>query len=243
MLLFAARAAERKSIAIPPVKLSLNVENQPLNVSVSGTLADLGKTAGGEQFRLRLATDLSDLQAHLTPLLGAVLDRADRCGDRIQLHDAVIRPGEPRAVVTATLHYERWACLKAFGKQMNKRLVGGDGVVKIELLPGVENNALHVASKVTSIEADGSLGELLRSGSLGDSLRQKVEHTIVNAVQKSTRAIPSLPPALEQMVTLRDIRFANGGGGRLNVVAEGDLTVPEGQVQSLLQLAGRAVGR
>ncbi len=238
-----AYAGGLTGITIPPVKVALKIENQPVNVSVSGTLAPLGKADGGERFRLRLATDLSGLQAHLTPLLSAALNRADRCGDRIELHDAVMTPGEPRAMLTARLHYERWGCMKAFGKQITKRLVGGNGVVVIELAPGVENNTLHVNSRVKSIEADGSLGDLLRSGTLGDSLREKVERTIVNAVEKSTRAIPSLPPSFENMVALRDVRFADGGGGRLQVVAEGELTVPEAQVQALLHLAGGAVGR
>jgi hypothetical protein len=179
----------------------------------------------------------------LTPLLRAAVNRADRCGDHIDIQDAVLQPGEPRALLVTSLHYERWACAKAFGRQITRRLVGGNGVVKIELTPAVEKNTLHLTSQVKSIEADGSLGEMLRSGSLGESLREKVERTIVNAIEKSTKAIPSLPPAMENMVALTNVRFADGGAGRLTVVAAGEATVPERQLEALLKLVAGVPGR
>jgi hypothetical protein len=33
------------------------------------------------------------------------------------------------------VHYERYACVKALGKEIVKRLVGGNGVVELNLTP------------------------------------------------------------------------------------------------------------
>ncbi|MCX6620981.1 MAG: hypothetical protein NTY38_07850, partial [Acidobacteria bacterium] len=88
-LIGASVAGEQKVIAIPAVKASLTIGNQPVTIGVSGTLSRLAKTGDAERFRLRMVTDLSDVQAHLTPLLRATVNRAERCGDHIDIQNAV----------------------------------------------------------------------------------------------------------------------------------------------------------
>jgi len=73
---------------------------------------------------LALTVDLGDFQEHLTPVLAAQVNRSERCGDRLSVEHAVIAPSAPSAVLTANVNFERYGCVKAFGKEIAKRLVG-----------------------------------------------------------------------------------------------------------------------
>jgi hypothetical protein len=73
------------------------------------------------------------------------------------------------------VHYERYACVKALGKEIVKRLVGGNSVVELNLTPSSEGGQIGLAAHVVKIDSDGSLGELLHSREqLGDSIREKI---------------------------------------------------------------------
>jgi hypothetical protein len=122
---------------------------------------------------------LSNFQENLTPVMAAQLNRSDRWGE-------------------AYVHYERFTCVKAFGKEIVKRLVGGNGVVEVNLSPLVRENRIVLAAEVRKIDADGSLGEVLRSGSLGDSLRQKIAASIESSVQKSANSPMGAPPGFRR---------------------------------------------
>jgi len=55
-----------------------------------------------------------------------------------------------------------------FGKERRNKLIGGNGVIEVKLTPAVDQQTtLRLATTVGRIEAEGALGELLRSGSLG----------------------------------------------------------------------------
>ena len=119
------------------------------------------------------------------------------------------------AALKAYVYYERFACAKAFGKEIVKRLAGGNAVIDVTLTPSVNNNTVKLAAEVKKIDADGSLGELLHSGSLGDSIRAKVAASIESAIQKSMNLKSTLPAAVAEAATLRTVQFADGGAGRL----------------------------
>jgi hypothetical protein len=156
------------TLKIPPIKTSIdlrasvNMDKQPIEITVWGTVSP---TPSGI-FALALTVDLGDLQTNLTPVLTAQLNRSDRCGERLSVEKAVLAPDAPASVLTANVNFERYACVKALGKQIVKRLVGGHGVIEVNLTPSVAENGIMIAAEVRKIEADGSLGQLLHSGDL-----------------------------------------------------------------------------
>jgi hypothetical protein len=107
------------SLRLPPVRTSVSIDDQLVTItttaSVSGTL---------DSFKLKLTVDLADLQDHITGLLQAQLNRSDRCGERLSIERATLVPVPPASLLTAYVHYERWACVKVLGKEAAKRLVG-----------------------------------------------------------------------------------------------------------------------
>src|SRR5580658_8271988 len=118
---------------IPPVPVSLNVAGQPVAIVVSGNVSG----AAEQPLALNLHADLSELQSHMTPLLQTELNQSNRCGERISVERATLVPAAPAARMTVQLHFEKWACFKAFGKENTTRLVGGNGTVQVLLTPRV----------------------------------------------------------------------------------------------------------
>ena len=179
-------AADDTVLQIPPVKSLVEVKGQPVAITASGAILRAPGAWGREAYRVQVKADLSDLQQHLTALLAAQLNKADRCGETLEIQKATLTPQEPAGLLTAHLRYERAVCAKAFGRQINKRMVAGNGVVDVKLIPVVEaNKTVRLVPEVGRIEADGSLGEMLRSGSLGDQIREKIEESLVNSIPKS----------------------------------------------------------
>jgi len=217
------------SLRIPPVKTSFDLEGHPVQIVAWGMVS----AAPSGAFRLDLAVDLGDFQQNLTPLMQAQLNRSDRCGERLSVERAELVPQSPSSMLTAWVHYERFACVKAFGKEIVKRLVGGNGVVEVLLTPSVADNGVQLAARVQKIDADGSLGELLRSGSLGDSLRQKIAASIESAIRKSANLKSALPPAMADVAVLQNLRFADGGAGRLWLAIAGEVRVSPEQFRTL----------
>jgi hypothetical protein len=221
------------SVEIPPVPLSADISGQPVTVVVSGRISG-GNT--GQRLNVNLHADLMDFQNHLTELLKAKLDQSNRCGERISLEKAVLDPAPPSAALTVTLHFEKWACFKAFGKENSKRLVGGNGVVHVTLTPRLENaSAVHLDATVGAIDADGALGELLRSGSLGDALRDRIRESLTTAVQKSSNLEGVLPAQVRPLVTLESVKFGDLGSGRLGLLLNGIVTLSDEQARGLIE--------
>ena len=70
--------------------------------------------------------------------------------------------------MVSQLHYERWKCIRMLGKERPNKPIGGNGVIEVKLTPTVDQGTtVRLVPVVGRIEADGALGELLRSGSLG----------------------------------------------------------------------------
>jgi hypothetical protein len=124
---------------IPPQRISLKIENQPITIVASGIIA-VG-SRGHDEYRLKLESDadLSDLQRNLTGLLRSQLDKDDRCGDHIAIERGTLMPVGPSGRAVVQLHYERYTCVKAFGKRMTKKLVGGNGIIQTKFTPTVEH--------------------------------------------------------------------------------------------------------
>jgi hypothetical protein len=241
------RSAEAQNLTfrIPPVKIPFTVNDQAVTITASALISMVSKDRDLDVFRLELSADLADVQRNMTGLLSSQLDKDDHCGDRIAIQNATLVPAEPVSLATVQLHYERWACIKAFGKQQAKRVVGGNAVVVVKLTPGVEENSeLRLVPEVGTIQADGSLGELLRSGTVGEMLRDKIRSAILSAMQKGTNLSASLPPAAQGYATIENATFRDAGAGRLIVVLDGQLRITKEQVQILSrQVRERAAAR
>jgi hypothetical protein len=226
-LLFAAVCLAQSTLTIPKVKTTINVEQQPIEITLWGTISGSS---------LSLTIDLGDLQAHLTAVLSAQLNKSDRCGDHLTVEQGAIAPATPSGMLTANVNFERYACVKAFGKQIVKRLVGGHAVIEVNLTPSVQENNISIAADVRKMDADGSLGDLLRSSSVGDSIRDEISDSIESAIQKSADLKSTLPAAMEKEVTLQTIQFTDGGAGRLWLTIGGGVRLSGEQLR-------RAVGQ
>ncbi len=206
------------TLTIPPVKTSLNIEGQAVEIAVWGTVSE-----APSGFQFAVTADLGGLQEKLTPVLAAQFNRSERCGERLTVERAELAPADPAGVLTAHLHYERFACAKAFGKEVVKRLAGGNAVVEVMLTPSIGDDGIALAAEVRKIDADGSLGEVLRSGTFGDSIRERIAASIEAAVRKSADLRSIMPPEMAGVATVRSVRFADGVGGHLWLKASGEV--------------------
>jgi hypothetical protein len=227
--------AQKLTIKIPPTKIPLQVKDQPIAITAYGVVSMVTQNRDLYVFTLELDADLSDLQQNMTPLLSAELDRDEPCGDRIMVQHATLLPVPPASVTTVEFHYERWACVKLFGKTQTKRLIGGNATVQLKLTPAIDkdNAELRLEPEITDIEADGSLGELLRSGSLGEMLKEKIRSAILAAMRKGTDLRATLPPAIQGYATIQTAEFRDEGSQRLLVVLGGEARITKEQVQAL----------
>jgi hypothetical protein len=232
---FAAFAAAPRTFEIPPVTTEVKVADEVIPLTISGSVSEVSAVGGATLFQLRLNSGLTGLQDHITGLLRSQLNQSNRCGERLSVEQATLAPSAPAALLTASVHFEKWACAKAFGKELVKKLVAGNGVVQVRLTPVVEQNrTVKLDSEVTSIQADGPVGEALRSGSVGDALREKIRTALASAVQKGMNLSATLPPGLESKASVESVRFFDAGGGRLSSDVLGQVRLSDAQVQSFI---------
>jgi len=220
---------------IPPVKIPLDVKDQQLTIASSALIAVTRDERGLNTARLQLNADLSEVQHNLTGVLSSALDKIDGCGDHIRIQSATLTPLDPATQAVVALHYERWECTMVVGKKQAKRVTSGNALVEMKLTPAVEanNSELRLVPDVGRIEADGSLGEFLRSGTLGDMLRDKIRSAILSTLQKATDLRATLPPALQGHARIQNAQFQDAGEGRLAVHLQGEFPVTEEQVEFL----------
>jgi hypothetical protein len=216
---------------IPPVPVSLNIAGQPVAITVSGDLS-----GSQDSIALKLHADLADLQSHITPLLQTELNQSNRCGERISVEKATLVPAAPAGNLTVQLHFEKWVCIKALGKENAKRLLGGNGTVNVVLTPALdEANTVRLDARIGTIDADGSLGDLLRSGTMGDAIRDKIRQALLKAIQKSTVLEAAVPAQARPFVTIQSVAFAERGSGILELNLTGRVLVPAEQISSVLE--------
>lgn len=230
---------------IPPTRIPLNIKNQPVTIVASGVIAMVASGRETSTFRVQLAGDLSDLQRNITPLLSSQLDKDDHCGEHIEIQNASLGPAPPASVGVVQLRYERRACVKVFGKEKSKTLVAGNATIQLKLTPvvGPNHTELSLEPEVGPIQANGSLGELLRSGSLGEMLREKIRSSVRSAMEKGTDLRAVIPPVAQNAVSIQSARFEDAGSGRLTVVLNGEIRITKDQIQQLSrELKERAHG-
>ena len=69
------------------------------------------------------------------------------------------------------------------------------------------------------------IGELLRSGSLGDAVRDAAVQSVLSAVRQGGDFKVNLPATAQGYATLRRAQFEGTGAGRVIAVLDGDIRV------------------
>jgi hypothetical protein len=242
MSIGAANSGQDFAFHLAPVKNTINFRNQPVVITTSGVISPGVAEGGQNTFKLELAADLSDLQDNMTAVLGAQLNKAETCGERIGIRDAALSPRDPAALVVVQLHYERWAC---FGRDTVNEMAEGNGTIEMKLTAAVgEDGALRLVPEVGRIDAEGLIGELLGSGSLGDAVRDAVAQSVLSAVRQGGDFKVNLPAAAQGYATLRHAQFEGTGAGRVIAVLDGEIRVSNEKATALTsELRGRSSSR
>jgi hypothetical protein len=239
MSIGAANSGQEFAFHLAPVKSSINFRNQPVVITTSGVISPGAAEGGQNTFKLELAADLSDLQDNVTAVLAAQLNKAETCGERIGIRDAALSPRDPAVLVVVQLHYERWAC---FGRDSVNEMAEGNGTIEMKLTSAVgEDGTLRLVPEVVRIDAEGLIGELLRSGSLGDAVRDAVVQSVQSTVRQGGDFKVNLPAAAQGYATLRHAQFEGTGAGRVIAVLDGEIRVSNDKATALTsELRGRS---
>lgn len=129
--------------------------------------------------------------------------------------------------------------MKLFEKQEVKKLIGGNAPIKMKLTPAVgpDQTELQLVPELEPIEADGSLGEFLRTGNIGEMLRDQIQAAILAALKKGVDLNAILPGAVKGDLTIQDIRFRDAGSGSLALTLVGQAQIRNEQLQALAKQA------
>jgi hypothetical protein len=216
---------------IPPVKSSISFARQPVAIITSGVISKAAQLAAPNNFHLELTSDMSDLQQNITEVLRSQLDKLDSCGEQVGIRRAFLSALSPSSVAQVQLHYERWAC---FGKGNSTEMMEGDGTIEVKLTPEIaEDGTFRLIPVIARVDAQGSVGEQLRSGSLGEVIRDKIAETILSVIRLSSDYKTVLPATTQGNVTLRRARFDGSGAGNLSLIIEGNLLLSSAQAVAL----------
>src|SRR5271157_385321 len=229
------------TFTLPSVNSPASIAKRTVTVAVSGTLSQVAVEGSRHTFKLDLVADLSDLQQNITELLRGQLDRANRCGERVAVRQAILTPSAPATVVSVQLHLERWTCTQMSGRVSANELAESDGSIEIRLTPVVEkSNALTLTSEFGRIQASGMMADALRSGDLGNELRDKVTQSILSALRAGADFKTTLPPVLQSGALIQRARFEDAAG-ILRGVLEGQIQISSEQADLLASQLNQAL--
>jgi hypothetical protein len=211
---------------LPPVKNTVKFSDQAITVITSGVVSNSVAESGGNTFAVQLTADMSDLQQTIADVLRVRLDQTDRCGERIAVQTAALTPSGSVGVVTTQLHYERWTCNTMFGRENMNEIVEGNGTIEVKMTPAVaEDGTLRLVAQLGRVEAEGLVGELLRSSTLGETLCAKISDSVLSALRQGGDFKAALPAGARSYATLRRAQFQGTGLGRLITVFNGEIRV------------------
>jgi hypothetical protein len=218
---------------LPQVKSPATIGDRKVAVNVSGALSLTASQGGQRTFKLDLIADLTDLQQNITEVLRSQFETGQTCGERVAIRQASLAPSTPTSLLVVKLHFERWTCMGSFGQQSATELAEGDGGVEIKMTAGIEKNAVKMTAALGRIDATGMLAEALRSGSLGEDLRDKTAQVVLTAAQAGSDFKIALPPAVQNSAVIESARFQDTGVGGLSVVLEGQVEISNAQADQL----------
>ncbi len=232
MSIGADKNGEESAFTLPPVKNSVSFGSQPIVIPTSGMIFKRAAEGGQNTFKLELTADLSDLQQSITEVLHTQLDKDERCGERVTIRKASLTPSEPASLVDVQLHFERWSCL---GGGPPNEMAEGNGTFVVKLTPSVgADGKLRLTPEIARVDAEGLIGELLRSGSPGETLRDEIMETLLSAIRQGGDFNTTLPAAARGSATLHGAQFQGTGSGKLLVVLDGEFRVSNEQAAALI---------
>lgn len=219
---------------LPAVKSVVRVGGRPVDVGVSGELSQTAAQGTKRSFKLELTADLTDVQNNITELLRAQLEKSSTCGENVGVRQAALTPSGAASSVLLKLHYERWSCMRMAGQSISHELAESDGSVEIKLVPAVEpSGTLKLVVTFGQIRADGLMAEAIRSGNLGDELRDKVSQSLLSTLRAAADFKTVLPPAVQDAVILQTAKFQDSGVGMLVALLEGQVQISNDQAAQL----------
>ena len=227
----AASGGTQNTYNLPLLKRSVNLEQQPVAITTSAVISRSQSQSDQNRFSLELTADMSDLQLNMTEVLRAELNKSDSCGEQIAIRSGILTPSAPASLAQVQLHYERWAC---FGRGSANEMVEGNGTIELKLTPAVgDDGTLRLLPAIARVDAEGLVGELLRSGSLGEAVRVKVVESVLTTMRQGTDYKNMIPSAAQGNVTMHRVQFQGTGAGKLSFVLNGDIRISSDKVASL----------
>ncbi|HXW91657.1 MAG TPA: hypothetical protein VEK33_13995 [Terriglobales bacterium] len=220
------------SLSLPPAKTQINVEKQPIAVTVDGTIAKVADE-GHNQFQLELAADVSGLQQNISGLLSSKLNKSERCGEQVVVQGASLTAQAPASLVVTQLHVARWTCFGSLGLASPNELAEGNGTIELKLTPRVDQGRkLRIVPQVDRVEADSFVGEQLRSGSLGTALREETTGLLSSTLESERYFQAILPSVVPDYTVIEKVEFREAGG--LRVVLDGTIQISDEQIKLLV---------
>lgn len=226
-------SAQDPVFTLPIVKNAVRVGAIDVDVAVSGELSQTAAEGNNRKFQVSLIGDLSDLQHNVTEVLRTQFNDNGACGERLSIRQAMISPTVPASLLRLELHYERWSCLRLAGQSSPTEIAESDGSVDLKLVPALDaSGALQLKTAFAQIDAAGMMGESLRSGNLGDDLREKVSLGLL-PVLTVLADVRTLPPVLREAVKLQSVKFRDAGAAILSLALEGEVRLSNEQASAL----------
>jgi hypothetical protein len=229
-------AGEETTFNLPALPNRINISGQSLAIPSSGVVVRTSKENGHNVFTLTLDADLFDLQQNITDVLSSALNRSPNCGERVELKQAVFVPAAPASLVTIHLHYERWICAPGGGTASPTEAIASDGSLEVKLTPTLsqtmsQSSGLGLDSEIVRADSTGSLRNMLRSGDLGDNLRQQIATTILAVLRQATNPDSVLPASAKENLSLQKAQFQNAGSDKLSFRLNGELQFSDEQAK------------
>jgi hypothetical protein len=220
------------TLRLPPVTTTIDVSGQSVAISGSGVISRTPAADGHNLFGLKYTADFSDLQQNITGVLRAQLNRAPRCGERVQIQEGILIPQAPASLVVVHLHYEHWICPLMQSSESPTELSTGDGAIEVKLTPSLEAGAgLQLSPEISRVEAEGFLHDLLLTGSLGARLREQITISFLSLMQEGANFKTVMPPAAHDLASIRKAQFQDAGAGRLTLILDGQLQMSDEQAK------------
>jgi len=218
---------------LPEVTSAIEIGGEPISIPAGGTATRTSITDGQNVFNLRLVANLSDIQDNITDIFRSQLNRAPRCGDRVEVQRALLLPQSADSVAVINLHHEHWVCLPGAARGgLEKLVASSDGLAEIQLSPSLgPDGRLALASEIRRVDAKGALRDSLLSGTLGATMREQVAALLLSALEKNAVAQAPLPPVALDAVTIRKAQFRDDGADALSLVLDGELRFSDEQTK------------
>jgi len=226
---------EQPIFTMPASTNSVTIGNQTIAVRTSATISRAPAANLDNLVHLQMSSNLGDLQQSITPILQSQLAHSDACGERVAIQQAMVSISSPTTDVWVQLHFERWACPGASASKMPIEVMEANGTMTVKITPEVEKDgSLSILTQIETVEANGMLAEMLRSGLLGDTVREKIKKSFVTTLQNSLKlnaAVLLMGPDSAAIETARFVR--DGDGGTLAIALDGHLHLSGEQVAAL----------